>query len=233
MGRVVVLLVVASAAAGAAAFALAAQSPRQVRTSILAAARTEHSVHWAGAEAEGSLVVTTDADVTRTAGVQHVTFRAGKKKAQIQIVVTGQIAYVEGDATGLELNLGLTSPQATKYAGQWISIPKGDKLYAPTAQADTLGSLIQVITPHGRLTSVSAKLHGVRVIGVRGVAGTGKKKTVQILVAHASGKPLPLEEYELAPGQGFIGHTTLSKWNEPVDVTAPTSSTPIATVRGD
>ena len=178
------------------------------------------------------MVVTTGADVTRTAGKQHVTFQVGKKKSHVQIVVTGQIAYVEGDVTGLELNLGLKSAQATKYAGRWISIPKGDKLYAPIAQADTLGSLIQVITPHGRLTSASAKLHGVRVIGVRGVAGTGKKKTVQILVAHASGKPLPLEEDELAPGQNYIGHTTLSKWNEPVDVSAPTSSTPIAAVRG-
>lgn len=231
MPRVLAFLVVAVTAAGAAAFASAAQSPGQLRSSILAAARTEHSVHWAGVEAEGGVLVSTGADVTRTAGTQHVTFQAGKKKAHIRIIVTGPFAYVEGDATGLGLNLGLTNAQATRYAGQWISIPKGDKLYVPTAQADTLGSLIQVITPHGRLSSVSAKLHGVRVTGVRGVAGTGKKKRVQVLVTHASGKPLPLEEDEVAPGQNYVGRTTLSKWNEPVHVTAPASSVPIATVR--
>ncbi|MDX6454761.1 MAG: hypothetical protein QOD48_868, partial [Gaiellaceae bacterium] len=49
--------------------------------------------------------------------------------------------------------------------------------------------------------------------------------------AHASGKPLPVAFTEdLGPGTWAIG--SFSKWNEPVSVQAPASSTPIATVRG-
>ena len=75
------------------------------------------------------------------------------------------------------------------------------------------------------------RVHGVRVIGVRGISGSGKKKTGTVLVTRAKGKPLPLEVDTVVPGKNLIDRTTLGKWNEHVTVTAPSSSTPIATVR--
>lgn len=232
MRRFLGLLLVATAAVASATIALAGQSPKAVRASILAAARAQTSVHWSSADIYGGLAFTTAADVTKTAGKQRVTFQVGKKSAHIQIVVTGGTAYVRGDALGLELNLGLKQAQATTYAGKWIAIPKSDKAYAPTASGDTLDSLVQAMSPRGRLSVVSATVHGVRVIGVRGVSGTGKKKMATVLVAHAKGKPLPLEVDTVVPGKNLIDRTTLRKWNEHVTVTAPSTSTPIATVRG-
>jgi hypothetical protein len=67
---------------------------------------------------------------------------------------------------------------------------------------------------------------------VRGTSGTGKKKLIQALATKAGGKRLPFEEDEFAAGESYISRTVLSKWNEPVQVQAPASSTPIATVRG-
>jgi hypothetical protein len=146
--------------------------------------------------------------------------------------VLDNTTYVTGDTSGLELLQGLTASQASKYAGQWISIPQGDKSYNRTAAAVTLASFLQEITPHGRLADFKAKLHGTRVIGVHGISGSGKKKRLQVLAARARGKPLPLEEDEFAPGREYISHTAMTKWSESVQVQAPPSSTPISTVRG-
>jgi hypothetical protein len=230
--RLASIVLVVAAAAGAATVAYAAQSPNALRASILAAARAQHSVHWSAKDVVGNVLVTSGADVTADAGIQRVHFQLGTQKSRVEIVVINDTAYVQGDATGLELNLGLTKAQATQYAGQWISIPKGDKLYATTSEGDTVGSLVDAITPHGRLSSIATKVHGARVIGVRGISGTGKKKTAEVLVTRATGKRLPIESDSFTPGTGYADHTTFSKWNEPVHVQAPASSTPIATVRG-
>jgi hypothetical protein len=231
VGRVGVLMLLVATAAVTAAAAYAAQSPKALRASILRVAKAQHSVHYATHEVAGNAVLTINADVAAADGRQHVTFKVGKKTGRFTILVLGNTAHVNGDINGLELLLGLTASQASTYAGQWISIPKGDKSYNRTAAAVTLGSFLQEITPHGRLAVVKAKVHGTRVIGVRGTSGTGKKKRAQVLVARAHGKPLPLEEDELAPAKEYISHTAMTKWNESVQVQAPSSSTPISTVR--
>jgi hypothetical protein len=225
------LLVAAAAVAAAAAFA--AQSPRAVRASIIDAAKAQQSVHYVTKQVNGPANVTLIGDVAVADGVQHVTVKVGKKTAHFTIEVIDQTVYAQGDDLGLQVGVGLTKAQASTYAGQWISIPKGDKLYANAAAFVTLDSVIQLITPHGRLAAATAKRHGTRLIAVRGITGKGKKKkAVRILVAPAHGKRLPIEEDEITPGQDYISHTALSKWNEPVQVQAPASSTPIATVRG-
>ena len=232
MGRGGVVMLFVAAAAVTAAAAYAAQSPKALRASILRVAKAQHSVHYAVHEVDGNAVLTIAADVAAADGRQHVSFKAGKQTGQITILVLDETAYVEGDTKGLELLQGLTTSQASKYAGQWISIPKGDKSYNRTAAAVTFASFLQEITPHGHLAAFKGKLHGTRVIGVRATSGTGKKKKLQVLVARARGKPLPLEEDEFAPGREYVSHTAMTKWNESVQVQAPSSSTPISTVRG-
>jgi hypothetical protein len=231
MRRIVILVFIAAALAATAAVALASQSPKALRASIVAAARAQRSVHWSATELIGGVALTTGTDAGKTEGVQHVTFIVGKEKAHSQIVVTGGVAYLRGDALGLRLNLSLTKTQAAKYANKWISIPKSDPAYAATAGGDTMSSVVDELAPHGKLNLVSAKLHGVRVIGVRGVSGSGKKQMAEVLLTRAHGKRLPLAEDILEPSKHVLGHTTFSKWNEPVSVTAPASSTSIAAVR--
>jgi hypothetical protein len=211
--------------------AFAAVSPRALRASIINAGKAQQSVHYVAKQVVGNSLTTYTGDVEAADGIQHVTLKLGKKTAHFTIIVIDQTVYVQGDDLGLQLGLGLTKTQASTYAGQWISIPKGDKLYTGQAAFVTLGSVMQIITPRGRLAAFKVKRHGVRLVGVRGISGTGKKKELQVLVAPAHGKRLPLEEDELTPGAGYISHTVLSKWNESVQVQAPSSSTPISTVR--
>jgi hypothetical protein len=231
MKRVALLLAFVPAAGGVAAVAYATLSPKALRASIVDAAKAQQSVHYVQKNILGNALLTLTGDVATDHGIQHVKLVAGKQTGRITIYVVDQTAYVQGNAFGLHALQGLTKTQAAKYAGQWISIPKGDKLYAGTAAAVTLGSFVQSIAPRGRLKTFSAKAHGVRVVGVRGIFGKGKRRTLTAIDARAKGKKLPLEAEDFTPGEESIGHTAISKWNESVQVQAPSSSTPISTVR--
>ncbi|HKD95507.1 MAG TPA: hypothetical protein VKB43_12435 [Gaiellaceae bacterium] len=232
MRGVALLVCVAAAAIAAVGVARAAQSPRAVRASIVNAARAQQSVHYKTSQIIGNGLLTLTGDVEAADGTQHVSLKVGKKTAHLAIVVSDQTAYVQGDAAGLQALQGLTKTQASTYAGQWISIPKGDKDYDETAADVTLGSLIQLSTPRGHLVARSRKFHGKRLVAVIGITGKGKKKEVQVLAAPRKGKRLPVEEDELSPGQEYISHTVFGRWNEAVQVPVPASSVPISTVRG-
>jgi len=232
MRRFLLLAGVVAAAVAAAGVARAAQSPRVVRASIVAAAKAQQSVHYKTSQIVGNGRLTLLGDVEATDGTQHVSLKVGKKAGEITIVVSNQIAYVQGDVVGLEALQGLTKTQATTYAGQWISIPKGDKDYGSAAADVTLGSFIQISTPRGHLAAGVQKLHGQRVLAVAGVTGKGKKRELKVLAARPKGTRLPVEEDEVAPGQEYLAHTVFSRWNETVQVQVPASSVPISTVRG-
>jgi hypothetical protein len=229
--RAALILLVVVVAAGTALAAVAGVSAKALRASIINTGKAQRSVHYVTTQAVGNSLASYTGDVEAADGIQHVTLKLGKKTAHFTIVVIDQTVYLQADDLGLQVQLGLTKTQASTYAGQWISIPKGDKFYAGEAAFVTLGSVMRIITPHGRLAAFKVKHHGIRMVGVRGISGTGKKKEVQVLLAPAHGKRLPLEEDELTPGAAYISHTVLSKWNESVQVQAPASSTPIATVR--
>lgn len=226
----VAVLVVAAAITCAVAYA--ARSPKAVRASIVAAALAQKSLHWTEHDLVGNALITSSADVNAHSGTQRVTVKIGKKTGTIHIVFSSHTAYVEGDVFGLEANLGLTKARATHYAGKWISIPKRDKAYAAISGGLTVASIIHGVTPHGKLKLAKTKAHGMRVFVLEVVSGKGKKRRLQTLVAHATGKPLPIEADSVDPAHEVLSQADFSKWNESVKVTAPASSTPIATVRG-
>ena len=224
MRRIVSLVLVSAAAVGTAAVALASSSPKAVRASIVVAALAQKSVHWTSTS-NGHGTVTRTADVNADSGTEQATFDG----AAVQIRLVDDTAYVQGDVVGLQLSLYLTQAQATQYAGQWISIPKGDELYAQTADGLTLASIVHDATPQGKLKLVSTKAHGTRLLVVRGRRGKQIGLTRSSLAAHASGTLLPVTF-----SNGGVDHSLrglFSKWNEPGSVQAPSSSTPIATVR--
>jgi hypothetical protein len=231
MKRVVVASAVFAISGAVIAVAYASQSPRALRATILQAARAQQSVHWVEKSRYPDSVFTFVSDVGGTQGSQEITMKMGTDTGQLTVELVDKTAYIEGDVNGLVDIAGLTQSQAEAYANQWISIPKGDEAYAGAAGALTLSSLVRTLSRNGHLSIVSAKRHGRAVVGVRSVLGKGKKKDVIVLYAPARGKKLPLEQDESAPGYGYSGRTVLSNWNEAVSVTAPATSTPIATVR--
>jgi hypothetical protein len=231
MRRIVTLMLAASATIATTAEALASESPKAVRASIIAAALSEHSVHWMERDVVGAGVVEAVADVTPSAGNQVVTVVVGKQIGSVQIVFINHTDYVNGEAFGLEANLGLTKAQAKQYEGKWISITKGDKAYAPVASGLTMASIVHGMTPRGTLKSFTRNVHGTRIVVVEATSGTGTKRKLESVAAHARGKPLPIEAASITPSTHALTHLDFSRWNERVHVQAPRDPTPIATVR--
>ncbi len=248
MRRIVPLAIVLTCSAslsGCGSSSLLAQSPRAVRSSITAAALAQKSVHWtedACSCMSGSERIVSD--VTAEGGVQRIT-RWPREKLEIRLVA-GTV-YVRGNRRGISDELNLTPTQAKRYAGRWISIPKSDKLYAQEASEVTLPSIVHDFTPHAASDS---KLVVVPYLGPTGTAGptgaprvkhhrgrtdlvelrqVGSGVVITSLTAHAAGEPLPAVWTNQWPGGGVSGR--FSKWNEPVHVHAPATSTPVATVR--
>ena len=232
MSRIVTLVLVMAVAVATAAVALAAASPKAFRASVVRAALAQKSVRWVEHDYAGNVVVTSSADVNANSGTQYLTVKIGTQSGTIHIIFINGIAYVQGEALGLAVNLGLTNAQATQYAGKWISIAKGDKAYVATADGLTLASLVHDVTPHGTLELVKKKLHGKRVFALEALGGTEQARVFHVLVAPGRGKQLPIEASSVDPARALFTHTDFSKWNESVNVHAPASSTPIATVRG-
>lgn len=231
MRRILTLLFVAAAAVATAAIALAAASPKAVRSSIVAAALSQHSLHWTEHDAVGGALVEAVADVTSHAGTQQVAIAAAGKTGTVQIVFINHTDYVKGDAFGLQTNVGLTAAQAKQYADRWISITKGDKAYAPVASGLTIASIVHGMTPRGTLKSFKRNVHGTRLVVVEATSGTGKNRKLESVAAPARGRPLPIEAASITPSTNALTHLDFSRWNESVTIKAPPHPVPIATVR--
>jgi hypothetical protein len=227
MGRIAILTLVVADLGATAAVALASQSPKAVRASIVHAALAQKSVHWHQV-VDGVENSTTAADVNADSGTERYTFHTlGQPGGSAWIRLVGDTVYFQGDANGLEAMLQISQAQATNYVGQWISIPKGDELYAGLADGLTLASVVHDHAPRWGMLQVSRRTsHGKRLLVVRGKS-PGR---VWSLAAHANGTPLPVKFTYEDLDQGVSAR--FSKWNEPVHVHAPASSTPIASVRG-
>lgn len=195
-----------------------------MRASIIAAALAQKSVRWTETDRPQTSAATRFvADVTADSGTERVTFAPGTSSAATTaILLVGHTVYVEGDVAGLENALQLSEAQATKYAGSWISIPKGDTLYPGTAGGLTLGSIVRDAVPHGKVKMVR-RSSALILETVGDVLGAS-------VSAEPSGTPLPVA----FSSSSCIGCSTdgrFSNWNEPVHVRPPASSTPIAVVR--
>jgi hypothetical protein len=210
------------------------RSPKAVSALIVAAALAEKSVHWEELSRQDmEWPVKLISDVSADSGMQRLIFAPGTRsvgKAEERLV--DNVAYVRGDAVGLEDALYLSPARAKNYAGRWISIQRGDALYPPTADGLTLSSIVDDVTPSGTpLKLVRRKAHGTPLIVVQADAHSLKFRGLPgSLSATADGEPLPVAAWQ--GGVGSEASTSFSKWNEPLSVRAPASSTPIAIVRG-
>jgi len=234
--RRIVILALVTAAAATTVTVLLTASPANARDRVVAAALAQHSVRWTAINVVAMISdYETTTDVTADSGVQTIAYldnRTNKFDTLVHLRLVNHTVYIRGDADGLLQTLNdqqdgpvnLTDAQARRYAGQWISIPQGDKLYAQTAEGLTLASIVHSVAP--MVAHRSWKLRKRRTGPSILVGPTGMRVAV-----HARGEPLPVA-FEQAWGIGVEDSVRFSKWNEPVHVQAPSSSTPIATVRG-
>lgn len=226
MKRVGILLLVLAAAAVAGAAAFASQSPKAVRASIFAAARTRHSVHYVSVSI-GKARTNMEADVGADRGIQRIAFTKSGRTGHVTVIVVGKTAYVRGDAFTLHNYMEFTKAQASRYAGRWISIQPPQN--AAVVQAVTFPSFLHELqSPKLRAVRVlMGKIVGQKVIGVR---STGKVHGLQFestLFAMRGPLRLPLQEEDVVPKKGFRTFVMMTRWNEHVHVSAPAHPTPV------
>lgn len=232
MGRVGAFVLLVAVAAGTAAVALAAESPRQLRAAMLKAASARHSVHYVSTSSDGGHTVRMVSDVGRGRGIQRITFTSSGHSGPATILVVGRSAYIRGNAFTLRSFFEFTQAQSVRYAGTWISIPAADPAFSAVAADATFASFLRDLLPRKRLELVRATVAGRRAVGVRGTVRQAGVNVVETVYAPARGAPLPFQEKAVAAGRPGTSLTRMSRWNEPVHVTAPAHAVPISTVVG-
>lgn len=227
-----VLGATAAACGGSDAGALSGKTPAQIITAGLAAAQTQSSVHYVLKASGESQAQTITGDAGRNEGTQSVVTGAD----QVDVEVIGNAAYLRGNAGGLQNTIGLPAAQATKYAGQWISVQPSDTLYRPITQAVTINGIFTQLKPSGRLVASSpGKVAGREVIGVRGgLPGNTQRGVTGNAVLYVSTASNTLPIGFTGQAQNGTKHVTdvgaFTHWGEPLHLTAPTGAVPFSSI---
>jgi hypothetical protein len=208
------------------------KTPKEVLTDSLAAAKKSGSVHFTLLGTSGGKTETIVGDASATDGREIITAGA----VMIQAEVIGGKAFVKGNTGGLEDQMGLSAANASTYAGRWISIATTDAPYSSITRAVTLASTLSELQPTGDLTLTATTTKASQsVIGVKGGLPGGVTKGVTgsaTLYVAASGPSVPIvfdaEQDSSGTKESDVG--TFSKWGQPLNLTAPTSAVPFASL---
>ena len=210
--------------------ASASGSPSKALASILAAARAKASVHYTSTTNFGTEQLSFVGDAGLVDGSQTITYVKSGKTGHVTVIVSGNTAYVRGDAFTLANYLGFKSAAATEYAGRWVRFPHTDKGYATLAAGVTLPSVVDELEVGGQLVNVSdTKVAGQQVFGVRGTDSSAGVTTVETIYARARGSSLPVQE--VATHGNISLAITFSGWNETIAIPAPKPSVAVSVVR--
>jgi hypothetical protein len=221
--RIGILLLIVAAASGATLGASAALSPKELRASMLAAAQAQHSVHYV-ATSVGQARIRIVGDAGSDRGIQRISFTRFGRTGHVTVVVVRRTAYVRGDPFTLHTYMLFSAAQSSRYAGHWVSIPPS--LNSAVAADVTFSSFVKSLSIKGQYSRVSGVVGGHRVQGVRTTGIEHGLRVIDFLFARVGSLPLPVEEQDLLPTKGYSSITTMSRWNERVDVHAPAHSIP-------
>ena len=219
LGPMRLALVVTAGVLAAVATASAATTPKQTYQAAIIAMGAKKSVHYVATSKLGGDVETMVGDAALDRGVQRITYTHGGTTGHVTVIVIGTTAYVRGDRFSLTQYMGLTSEQASRYAGRWFATKAPTHAFAVIAEAVTFRSFVDELLMPGPYTAAPAtSLGGRHAVGVRStVTRSGEKATLTLYVA--DGSPLPVEQ--LAKGSSGTITTTLTHWNEQVAAQAP------------
>lgn len=198
-----------------------------VLTNAKAAIDKESGAHVAFVAHAGSSSTTERivADVGVTSGVETVS----EGKSELTVKVTPTDAYASGNSSGLTTLFGMSSADAKKVGKDWESWRAGTSQYTSLRSDLTLSSVTALLpkAKGTRLTTEITKGSRLYVLKWTTPATSSLPGLSNTLTISASGAALPVEETSTASG-GTKATTSLSKWSEPVLVSAPPAASTIA-----
>jgi hypothetical protein len=225
-------LALLAASCGGSSDALANRTPKQVLASALAAAKTAGSFHFALTGKTTSGTESVIGDTSATASRESITI--GSSTFQLEVI--GSKAFVEGNAGGLQNEMGLPAAAAATYGGKWISVAATDAPYSSITKATTLATTMTDISPSGHLTlTATATRSGQTVVGVRGSVPGGAQSgvtgsaVIYVATAHPT-LPIVYSSEATSKGEKETDLGTFSRWGEPVHIAVPTASVPLSSV---
>lgn len=171
-------------------------------------------------------MVTMTCDVSRTAGIQRISYRGGGRSGKATVVVVGGNAYLRGDAFTLTAFMGFNGSAASKYVNVWVEVPGRDRHFAAVSAGVVLRSAIaqvEMVAPFRALAPTVVS--GQKALAVAGVT-PGNQPVPVVFYARATGPHLPLGAVSTSPG--YATSIFFSRWNEPVPVSRPAHSVSIA-----
>jgi hypothetical protein len=223
-----VLAPAAPAAAGAATTTTttAGQSAQSLYDAAIKAA-SSHGVHFESRASQSGTTLQVNGDTGATSGQQAVTVSKGNVVEHVSALVVGSTGYIQANAAALKNIIGLSSAQASKYAGKWLSFPTSnqglDTLVAGLKNSDVEAEL-EMSGPY--TLGPAQTVEGQRALAVKGTVtdSSGGKIPVTLYVA-AGGTALPIEQVTNPAGSGgsssIRSTVSFSKWGEKVSETAP------------
>jgi hypothetical protein len=207
-----------------AAPAAASLSPDRVLSSALANARAQRSVHYVTTWSSGKVRVRMVCDAARDRGIQRITFHKGGKTGQATVLVVANTAYLRADQFALANYFGFSASAAKRQAGRWLKIPSSAPSYATVSEAVRLKSMVgELKLPNPVVRLPQSTVEGQRVIGLRNSSVSSGHRVTRTLYVRAAGLRLPVAES--TQGGGSQTGVVLSRWNEPVRVSAPRGAT--------
>ena len=219
VGAVLVLAFAACGSSTSTASAFEANSPGAILSTAVRAATRLEEVHYVLRTSGTSTSQTVTGDAATNQGAEYVV--SGSDEAVIQLI--GSTAYIKGNAGGLQDIIGLGSAQATRYAGQWVSLQPTDSMYRSVVQSVTLQGVLGNVKPRGSLEkSTPVTLGGRSVVGVRGgLADATEQGSATMWVATATPNvPVGVEAQTTSGSE--IG--VFSKWGERFRFEAPSGA---------
>lgn len=207
-----------------AAPAAASLSPDRLLSSALANARAQRSVHYVSTGSSGTVGVRMVCDAARDRGIQRITFHKAGKTGQATVLVVANTAYLRADQFALINYLGFSASAAKRDAGHWLKIPSSSPAYRTVSAAVRLNSMLAELALPKPLTRLpQSTVEGQHVIGLRNSSVSSGHRVTRTLYVRAAGLRLPVAES--TQGGGSQSGVVLSRWNEPVRVSAPRGAT--------
>jgi hypothetical protein len=225
-------LLLAACGGGGTSGALGNKTAAQVLSGALAAAKKSGSVHFELLGTEAGKTESIEGDASNTDGREKIT--AGALTIQAEVIGTG--AYVEGNAGGLEDQMGLSATTAATYAGKWISIASTDAPYSSITKAVRLAGTLSDLKPTGHLTLTAATTRASHaVVGVKGDLPPGAAKgTTGSAVLYVSTAtptvPIVFDVQQDTSGTKESDVGTFSNWGTPLHLVAPATTVPYASL---
>jgi hypothetical protein len=155
-------------------------------------------------------------------GIQRISVAPGMR-AEVRVVPG--VTYFVANRAALTGYFGFPASLARRVAGKWLVLHPGESGYAQVTEGVTLASTMKEMTIRGPLKLLPARtLHGVKVVGIRGMAAgptvkRGDHVTATLWVTQ-SGSHLPVL-YRASSRKLGSTSTTFSRWGMHVSVASP------------